>query len=249
MSSPSDPHPHTEPMGPSQPSTQEIPMVPSTGGAHAAGSHAATTELPPHPGAVAPAPVEPPHPTGPVDFVPGLPALGTPPVPPPASAPPAPPVDHAATEPPAGGSGRVWPATLESEAAPGRAAKQRRISAPRNRAAVLGLGLAVLSLVLLELGLTLDFDDRSYWSALPLWSAFATLCGVLGVLAFAASLPSNSRIRSSAAWRIAAGGVVGIAVFWLLVVLPVVASDRGFLLTAALGALGFALWVGPGRKG
>jgi hypothetical protein len=39
--------------------------------------------------------------------------------------------------------------------------------------------------------------------------------------------------------------LVGLAVFWLLVVLPVVASDRGFLLTAALGALGAALWVGP----
>jgi hypothetical protein len=242
VSSPSDPHPYTEPMGPAQPSTQEIPVAPPAVGAHSAGAHAATTELPPHPGAVAPAPVDPPHPTGPVDFVPGLPALGTPPVPPPASAPTAPPLDQA-------GSGPVWPATLESEAAPGRAAEQRRISAPRNRAALLGLGLAVLSLVLLELGLTLDFDDRSYWSALPLWSAFATLCGVLGVLAFAASLPSGSRIRSGAAWRIAAGGVAGIAVFWLLVVLPVVASDRGFLLTAALGALGFALWVGRGRKG
>jgi hypothetical protein len=46
-------------------------------------------------------------------------------------------------------------------------------------------------------------------------------------------------------WRIAAAGLVGLAVFWLLVVLPVVASDRGFLLTAALGALGAALWVGP----
>ena len=69
------------------------------------------------------------------------------------------------------------------------------------------------------------------------------------MLAFAAAYPSGSRLRSSAVWRIAAAGLVGLAVFWLLVVLPVVASDRGFLLTAALGALGAALWVGPGRKG
>ena len=62
------------------------------------------------------------------------------------------------------------------------------------------------------------------------------------------SYPPASRLRSSAVWRIAAGGLVGLAVFWVLVVLPVVASDRGFLLTAALGALGAALWVGPGRK-
>ena len=68
------------------------------------------------------------------------------------------------------------------------------------------------------------------------------------MLAFAACYPSRSTLRSSAVWRIAAAGLVGLAVFWILVVLPVVASDRGFLLTAALGALGAALWVGPGRK-
>ena len=142
----------------------------------------------------------------------------------------------------------VWPDTLESEVAPGRPEKQHRVRAPRDRSALLGLGLAVLSLVLLELGLSLDFGAESYWSAVTLWSAFATLCAVLGVVAFIASYPSGSRLGSSAAWRIAAGGLVGLAVFWLLVVLPVVASDRGFLLTAAVGALGAALWVGPGRK-
>jgi hypothetical protein len=148
----------------------------------------------------------------------------------------------------------VWPETLESEAAPDRPGKRRARGpraprAPRDRAAALGLGLAVLSLALLEVGLSLTFGTESYWSAVTLWSAFATICGVLGVLAFAASYPSGSRIRSGAVWRIAAAGLVGLAVFWILVVLPVVASDRGFLLTAALGALGAALWVGPGRKG
>ena len=106
----------------------------------------------------------------------------------------------------------------------------------------------MLSLVLLELGLTLDFDLESYWSVVTLWSAFATFCGVLAVLALAAALPAASRVPSGTVWRIAAGGLVGLAVFWLLVVLPVVAGDRGFLLTAALGALGAALWIGPGRK-
>jgi hypothetical protein len=241
VSSPSDPQPPVEPVGPAQPSTQEIPVVQSAG---------ATKQLPPHPDAVAPAPVprDAPQPTGPVDFVPGLPGLGTPPVPPPAApAPPPPPppmqpVTATETVTP------VWPDTLEADEAPGRQEKERRVRAPRDRAAVVGIGLAVLSLVLLELGLSLDFGVESYWSAVPLWSAFATLCGVLGVLAFAASYPSGSKLRSSAVWRIAAGGLIGLAVFWLLVVLPVVASDRGFLLTAALGALGAAVWIGPGRK-
>ena len=59
---------------------------------------------------------------------------------------------------------------------------------------------------------------------------------------------AGNRSRSGPAWRIAAGGLVGLAVFWLLVVLPVVASDRGFVLTAALAALGGALWIGPRRS-
>jgi hypothetical protein len=231
-----------------QPSTQEIPVV-QPAGATAAAHNGAAKPLPPHPDAVAPSPVsaDAPQPTGPVDFVPGLPGLGTPPVPHSApTPPPPPPVQPVSTETAA----PVWPETLESEAVDRpaeRTEKRRRVAVPRHRGALLGVGLAVLALVLLELGLALDFGDRSYWSAVPLWSAFATVCAALGVLAFVASFPSGSPLRSSAMWRIAAGGLVGLAVFWLLVVLPVVASDRGFLLTAAVGALGGALWIGPGR--
>jgi hypothetical protein len=149
------------------------------------------------------------------------------------------------------GGGAVWPDTLESDllsGGSGQKKKTRQIRAPHDRAALLGLGLAVLALVLLELGLALDFGVRSYWSAVPLWSAFATLCAGLGVVAFAASYPAGSTARAGAGWRIAAAGLVGLAVFWVLVVLSVVATDRGFLLTAALGALGAALWAGARRK-
>ena len=250
MSSPSDPQPPVGPTGQAQSSTQEIPVLQPAvhpAGATAVGQYGVTTQLPPHPDAAAPAPVDSPVPTGPVDFVPGLPGLGAPPVPPPAATPPppAPPVQPVTAE----SATAVWPDTLESDDESGRPEKKHRERTPRDRATLLGLGLAVLSLVLLELGLALDFGVESYWSAVPLWSAFATLCVVLGVLAFAGSYPSGSRLLSSAVWRVAAGGLVGLAVFWLLVVLPVVASDRGFLLTAALGALGAALWVGPARKG
>ena len=232
MSSSSDHQPPHEPER-RGPSTQEIPVVAPAPAPQAAAA------LPPHPGAAAPAAMGQQQPTGPVDFVPGLP--GTP-----AAQPPAPPAESHVPH------GQVWPDTLESdllESGEGRRPdKARRIQAPRDRAALLGLGLAVLSLVLLELGLTMEFRTRSYWSAVPLWSAFATLCAGLGVVALAAALSTGSRFRAGTGWRVAAGGLVGLAVFWVLVVLSVVATDRGFLLTAALGALGAALWVGPGRK-
>jgi len=193
---------------------------------------------------VAPAEVamDEPQPTGPVDFVPGLP--GTPPVPPPATPSPQPP----AAEAPATTPGPVWPETLETDGTADRAGTESTVRGPRDRSAAVGAGLAVLALALLELGLSLGFGAESYWSAVPLWSGFATLCAVLGLVAFVASGTSAGRLRSGMVWKIAAGGLVGLAVFWLLVVLPVVASDRGFLLTAALGALGAALWVGAGRK-
>ncbi len=131
------------------------------------------------------------------------------------------------------------PTSPQAEARPRR---------PRDRTAMAGLGLVALAVVLLELGLGLGFGGRSLWSTVPLWSAFATVAALLGLLAFAAFYPSGNRLRSGPAWRVAAGGLVGLAVFWLLVVLPSVASDRGFVLTAALACLGGALWIGPRPK-
>lgn len=246
MSSPSDPQ---QPAGSRPPSTQEIPVV------QPAGATSATRQpLPPHPDAApqASVPAEAPQPTGPVDFVPGLPGLGNPPVPPPAAATPAPPppvtprpVSTAPDEAPA--AGPIWPDTLDMDE-PGPRHTARRIDSTRDRSTLIGIALVLLSVVLLELGLTVHFGGESYWSTVPLWSAFATVCAVLGLAAFAGSAPGAARLPSGTGWRIAAGGLVGLAVFWLLVVLPVVASDRGFVLTMALAALGGAVWVGARAK-
>lgn len=257
MSAPSDPHPPTEPATEWSPSTAEIPVV-ATSGATAAGR-----SLPPHPDAAPPAPaaapapapapaagpVAAPQPTGPVDFVPGLPGIGTPPVPPPATSTPPPPVPSPVPPVPtpqeAGASGPSWPQTLESEAtAPGRSRHLRGARGALGRTALLALGLAALGLVLVLLGLSLRFGEETLWSTIPLWSAFATLCAALGVLGFAPIHPGG-RTGTDSAWRMAAAGLLGLAVFWLLVVLPNADTDRGFLFTAALGALGAALWTGP----
>ncbi len=250
----SDPQPPAEP-GTKPPGTQEIPVVkPATGAT-------STQQLPPHPGATTPAPVaqtpqvrpvEEPVATGPVDFVPGLPGLGTPPPPPPPAPAPAPAPAPVApgTAPGAAAPTATWPETLEPDrpAAEPRSSRPRS-RGPRDRTALIGLGLTVLALLLLELGLTLRGGDaESYWQRIPLWSAFATLCAVVGLVAFAAFFPAGNHERSGPAWKVAAAGLVGLAVFWLLVVLPVVDTDRGFVLTAALASLGGALWIGPRRK-
>jgi hypothetical protein len=240
----SDPQPPVRPGGPTPPSTQEIPVAQPVGAT-------AVHQLPPHPNAVTPAPVQPmgtPVPTGPVDFVPGLPAPGTPPPPPPVPPTPAPataPTPAASARASAEAPAPTWPEILESDTPADGRSGELRARRPRDRAALIGLGLVALAVALLELGLTLDFGAESYWSTVPLWSGFATVCALL---VFAAFSPTGDRLRSGSAWRVAAGGLVGVAVFWLLVVLPVVDTDRGFVLTAALAALGGALWVGTHRN-
>jgi hypothetical protein len=192
------------------------------------------------------------QPTGPVDFVPGLPGAGILPPPPPASA-PGPAVEPGPEAPPTtpvdeAGPAPGWPDSLESDPAPATARKRIVGKRPADRRAAIGLGLAALAVALLEVGLLLRFGTESFWSTVTLWSAFATVSALLALIAFAAFYPAGNRLRSGAIWRIAAAGLVGLSVFWVLVVLPVVASDRGFVLTAALGCLGAALWIGPRRK-
>ncbi|MGY1887009.1 hypothetical protein ACI799_17100 [Blastococcus sp. SYSU DS0753] len=219
MSTPSEPQSPTAGTGPAQSSTQEIPVV-----TPASGTPTTVQQLPPPSAPVHPpaAPSGPPttptaasageaQPTGPVDFVPGLPGVGAPP----------PPAAGAATELP---------------------------RAPRDRTALVGAGLVALSLVLLQLALFLRFGTEPAWSATPLWSAFATVCVVLGLAAFAGLLPVGRRLDHRTGWRVAAGGLGGLAVFWVLVVLPDAGTDRGFLHTAALGALGGALWLAAGQE-
>jgi peptidoglycan/LPS O-acetylase OafA/YrhL len=170
-----------------------------------------------------------------VDFVPGLPGLGTPPPPPPAAATGA----HA--------PGPAWPETLDADEPTRERAGARVARLPQDRGALAGIGLAVLALVLLQLGLALDFGTESLWDVVPLWSAFATLAALVGLLAVVLASSKTSRARARQAWPVGAAALVGLAVFWLLVVLPGADSDRGFLLTAALACLGAALWIGAKR--
>ena len=123
----------------------------------------------------------------------------------------------------------------------------RTARSPQERAVRIGTGLTALSLLLLQLGLGLGFGEAPLWSAVTLWAVFATLATLLGALPFAGRILPAARLHPDAAWKVAAGGLTGLAVFWVLVVLPRIDSDRGFVLSAALAALGAALWVAPGR--
>ena len=158
-------------------------------------------------------PAYPAAPTGPMDWVPGFPG----------------------DRPPAGPPGQH-----DTGRAP-QVSPRNRGTADRARLTATVLG--VLALVVLQLGLALSFGLTSLWSAVPTWSAFATVAALVALVPF---VPGGGLSRRQA-WRVGAAGVGGLALFWVLVVLPLVASDQGFLLTAALGLAGAALWLTPGR--
>jgi len=176
------------------------------------------------------------RPTGPVGALPGLPGV--------ASSAPADTSNHPLGLP----RTAERPRTARTPRTPRPLRTPRAPRSAQGRAVRIGAGLTALSFLLLQLGLTLAFGETSLWSAATLWAVFATLATLLGGLPFAGRFLPAARLRPDAAWKVAAGGLTGLAVFWVLVVLPRVDSDRGFVLTAALAALGAALWVAPGRS-
>ncbi|MCW2695427.1 MAG: Integral rane transporter, partial [Modestobacter sp.] len=185
-----------------------------------------------------PAPSGPPHSTGPVDIVPGFSAPATPPVPPPAGS-------TAVT----GDDGTPGPGTRARSA--GKAFGTRlgtglRSGRGLDRSVLTGLALGIAALALLEWGLALEPGDRSLWSAVPSWSAFATVAAVAALVPLVLGL-LPPRLPARTAWQIGAAGAAGLAAFWVLIALPLVASDRGFLLTAALALAAGAVWLAPGR--
>ncbi|MGY1708954.1 hypothetical protein ACI8AC_05535 [Geodermatophilus sp. SYSU D00758] len=203
----------------SQPTTATPDATPSTQAITVGTAPHATAQLPPVPAEAAPAP----RPSA--DPEPGVQPTG--------------PVGFVPGLP---GAGTAAPT-------PAPAAARRSPRTPEQRAGLRCAGLAGVSLALLQAGLLVGADGTALWSAVPLWSAFATIGTLLGLLPAAGRLVRRARLDPGTAWQVAAGGLTGVAVFWVLVVLPGVASDRGFVLTAALVALGAALWTAPARRG
>jgi len=231
------PLPDQRPLPP--PGTAQLPAQPGAGPAPEAHPEAG----PPRYDAAPPSQV-----TGPVDFVPGFGDR------PPASThgssavhpTPAPQAQHGSATTPGAPNGMHPGVPAGGTPDGGRRSPLAALQGVRRTGPALpALVLGALALVLLEVGLSLDYGTRSLWDVVPTWSVFATAAALLVPLAAAAGL--TGKLPARAAWRVAAGGVGALALFWVLVALPLAASDRGFWLTAALAVSGAALWLAPGR--
>lgn len=171
-----------------------------------------------------------PVPTGPVDWMP---------------LPPEPGAEPAAPSP---ATAADTPGDPHEEAARGRRRVRlpRPPRTPRGGRGAAAAALGAVAVLLLELGLVVHEGGATLWARVPLWSAFATLAALVG-LAAVAGLRTAAPLRDRA-WGVGAGGLTGLAVFWVLVVLPTADTDRGFVLTASLACLGGSAWLTARRS-
>ena len=102
--------------------------------------------------------------------------------------------------------------------------------------------LAVAGLLLVIGGLALP-DGRPLAARVPLWSLFAVACAVAVAVAVLAPGVQRARTGPDLA-QVAAAGLVAFCVF---VVLPVVTSNAGFLLTAGTAASAGGVLLRPPR--
>lgn len=99
--------------------------------------------------------------------------------------------------------------------------------------------LAVVAVFAVLAGLTWGGPGNWMWRN-GLWALFAVGCALTQLVSLLGS-------GTGKAWQVAAVASAGLAAFWLLVVLPAIGSNAGFLLTVGAAAAGGALWLAPGR--
>lgn len=106
----------------------------------------------------------------------------------------------------------------------------------------LWLGLASVALVLLAV--FVEEHDSNLWDGSVVWSLFAIAAAVATL---APALGRQIGLSESTAWTVGAIGAGGLVAWWVLLVLPGIADNIGFVATAGVAAGAAAVWRAPGR--
>jgi hypothetical protein len=101
-----------------------------------------------------------------------------------------------------------------------------------------------LSVLVVALGLSIPFDSSNAWTTQLAWAIFAQCAATV---AAAPVLVTGAGRSPATAWRVGAAGSVALAAHWLLVVLPSVGSNAGFVLTVGTALAAAATWFSPHR--
>ena len=105
-------------------------------------------------------------------------------------------------------------------------------------------GAQLLAVVLTGLGLSIPFTDANFWSTSLAWALFAMTAALVQL---APLFGRNSQGSPRKSWLVGACGTGGLLGFWVLIALPGVSSNQGFVLTLAVAAAVAGSWLSPGR--
>jgi hypothetical protein len=111
--------------------------------------------------------------------------------------------------------------------------------------ALVGPGLAVLGCLAVLIGLVAPGGGTAFIYTARYWAVFAAVCALVQLTPVAGPVLGWAPER---AWTAGAAGVAGLLLFWLLIVLPVIAADESFVLTAGVAAAAAGSWLAPGRR-
>lgn len=99
---------------------------------------------------------------------------------------------------------------------------------------------AVASIAAVAIGISVPEGGHNAWHVVKAWGGVAL---VAAALTFAPSL----RLPAYRAWQLAVGGAAGLALYWVLFVLPDIAKNTSLITTLGVAAGIVVAWIAPGR--
>jgi hypothetical protein len=104
---------------------------------------------------------------------------------------------------------------------------------------------AAASLAAVVLGISVPEDGHTAWHTVKAWGVVAVIAAAL---TFSPSLGSVFRLSPDRAWQVAAGGAVGLGLYWVLFVLPDIGKNTSLVTTLGVAAGIVVAWIAPGRQ-
>lgn len=124
----------------------------------------------------------------------------------------------------------------------GYAAAPQAPSAPRDPSSTWRAILQIACPVLMVIALAVAENGRRGYTDWTLWALFAT---VAALVQLAPLVVKGDPQRS---WTTGAIGVVALIGYWVVIVLPGIDTNTGFLQTFAVAAAAVGCWLTPGRR-
>lgn len=98
---------------------------------------------------------------------------------------------------------------------------------------------------LVLVGLALPLDSSAPFASNTLWAVFALLAAGVQLTPLGGGLLHR---EPETTWVVGAAAVCALLLYWVLIALPAVGSNSGFLVTVSTALAVFGLWQSPGRR-